>query len=332
MPQVPLYDRARDWEKAARDERDSYPYIRLLNELSFQAELRYSDYLQYRDDGLFLTRLQHWLDNVPQAKHQQALFRLLSHLIFIDELQMTALYRDAFRRVIAPWLFDVVPEIDDLLRADTPDRQRQFLMDYQIVSITESFSMSRLLAANDLHGITRPIVLGQKKTHLLAQISDLPATLKGLVVCEDIVGTGKQAGKVLRALESAIPPAWRVLFVPLITFEEGIENIHKTYPTRADIQPVVVIPRRCCLKREPQEQEPFLFKLIRGLARNLAARVLEPDSQFDDPPKDAFGYQGTGGLIVTCHNSPNNTLPLIHHKAPTWNPLFRRVHHKERAS
>ena len=331
MPKADLYNRARDWENAARDERDTYPYIHLLNELSFQSELRYSDYLQYRDEGLFLTRLENWLDNLPTAKHQQALFRLLSHFIFIDELQMTALYRDAFRRVIAPWLHETSPTIDELLRPDTGEQQRQALMEYQVVSITESFTVNTLLTANDLHGIPRPLILGRRKTQIISQIGDLPTTLKGLIVCEDIVGTGKQAGKALNALEEAMPPGWRALFVPLILFEEGLGNIHRTWRTRAEIRPVVVIPKQCCLKDAPHDYEPYLFKYVRGLIRNTSRRVLEAYGEFDDPPKNPFGYEGSGGLVVTCHNAPNNTLPLIHHRAPSWRALFRRVHHKERA-
>jgi hypothetical protein len=47
----------------------------------------------------------------------------------------------------------------------------------------------------------------------------------------------------------------------------------------------------------------------------------------DDPPTHAFGFERCGSLVVTFHNTPNNTLPLIHHKSDRWEPLFRRIHH-----
>jgi hypothetical protein len=68
--------------------------------------------------------------------------------------------------------------------------------------------------------------------------------------------------------------------------------------------------------------------MVRGIVKNTAQRVLKAEDEFDDPPTDPFGYEDSGELIVTCHNAPNNTLPLIHHKAPLWKPLFRRLHHK----
>jgi hypothetical protein len=150
------------------------------------------------------------------------------------------------------------------------------------------------------------------------------------VLCEDIVGTGKQAGKILRALEDRAPARWRFLFVPLIAFESGIDNLRNNFGLRTVVRPLITLPRTQCLTDEAQAAEPEVFKFVRGIINKTAPRVMERADQFDDPPTNPFGYEGTGGIIVTCHNAPNNTLPLIHHKAPAWDPLFRRLHHKER--
>lgn len=331
MAKARLYRLVREWQDAIRDPRDAHPYVALLDDLAFQAELRFCDYVQYQQDGPFLVRLELWLANSAENREQQAQLRLLEHLVFVDDLQMTALYRDAFRRVISPWLSDPQAPILDLLAADHSDRQRELLAEYQVASITESFDVGLLKKASDLHGIPRPVIFGPDERRAIATYDTLDPRIAGCVICEDIVGTGRQAGRVLQAIEARAPAHWRFLFVPLIAFEDGVRNLRNDYRLRTTIRPVITLPRSQCLRREPHAGEPEIFKVVRGIINKTADRVTERADQFDDPPGDPFGYEGTGGIIVTCHNAPNNTLPLIHHKAPAWNPLFRRLHHKERS-
>ena len=202
---------------------------------------------------------------------------------------------------------------------------------FRLLLSAESCDLGLLLKANDLSGLARPIVLGPTVDHAVAEIARLcTRPLDGLVICEDIIGTGRQAGRILKAVETNAPVEWMLMFVPLIAFEAGLRNIQNNYARRSTVQPVVVLPEKQCLRREPLAHEPQLFKAIRGIVKKTTQLVLEPNDSLDDPPKDPFGYENSGGLLVTCHNSPNNSLPLIHHKAPMWNPLFRRLHHTER--
>ena len=137
MAQTQLYSKVRKWEASISDDRDYFPYKNLLDELCFQAELRYRDYQQYTEtDGLFLTRLNDWLNNVDSAKQQQALFKLLASLIFVDRGQMVALYRDAFRRIIVPWLDMATTQIDEMVSPDFIENRRAKLVRYQLASIT----------------------------------------------------------------------------------------------------------------------------------------------------------------------------------------------------
>jgi len=320
----------REWEQQITDHRDHYDFTNLLDEIAYQADARFSDYIQYQQDRSFLMCLEEWLENLPKTAHKQALLKLFAHLVFIDDDQMTALYRDAFRRVIGPWISLPTPTIDEMLAPNYEHEQRRTLSKFQIAALTESCDPGLLLKASDLTGLPRPILLGPTAQHAKAAIEQLPSGMAGLIACEDIIGTGKQAGKILKAVESHAPPSWRILFVPLIAFEAGIENLTKRHLKRTSVQPVVVLPSAACLRRDPNPKEPHLFKMIRGLVKSTAERVLRVDDEFDDPPTDPFGYEDSGGLIVTCHNAPNNTLPLIHHKSPEWRPLFRRLHHKER--
>ena len=41
-------------------------------------------------------------------------------------------------------------------------------------------------------------------------------------------------------------------------------------------------------------------------------------------PYTPFGYKRTGGLVVMHSNTPDNSLPVIHHESDTWAPIFKR--------
>ena len=99
--------------------------------------------------------------------------------------------------------------------------------------------------------------------------------------------------------------------------------------SRFTISPILEVSSGTCLGDGESAVEPPEFAAIRALVKATASRVLAPFDADDDPPKDAFGYKSSGAMLVTCHNCPNNTLPMIHHRAPKWNPLFRRIHHSK---
>jgi hypothetical protein len=152
----------------------------------------------------------------------------------------------------------------------------------------------------------------------------------GLIIFEDFVGTGKQAGRVLTEIKHLVAPHWKVLFIPLLVLKKGLKTLTKALEESGIlVDPVWVVPSSSCLFEKPLHREPPDFKRIRALAKQTRRRVLEQYGSLDDPPSNPFGYKGSGALLVTCHNTPNNSLPLIHHRAPEWSPLFRRLHHSK---
>jgi len=121
----------------------------------------------------------------------------------------------------------------------------------------------------------------------------------------------------------------RVLFSPLLILEDGLGSLRRRFEGNGiDIEPVVVIPRTACVKTRPQKGEPHDMKRIRSLVLSTATRVLKRLDAFSPRVRNSFGYGGGGALLVTAHNAPNNSLPIIHRKAPEWAPLFRRLDHR----
>lgn len=326
-----LYKLARKWEKQTRlDPRNHFPFQSLLEETLFHAGLRFIDYIQYRSEGEFPTRLRNWLHNVSEDRDKKALFELLPYIFFIDRKQMLSLYRDAYRRIVIPFISKGTFCADDMLSIDYGKKVISLLRQYRLYSITESFDNPDFIHANDLTGLPKPLILGEDKEKVAMMLPKPNKGLQGLIVFEDFAGTGKQSKEVLIEVKHNIPDEWRLLFVPLIILERGLRTLREESKLSSlAIEPALVVSELSCIHEQAVAGEPPEFKRVRAVVKSTASRVLERLDDNDDPPFHPFGYKGLGALVVTCRNTPNNTLPLIHHRAPDWIPLFRRIHHSK---
>lgn len=331
QPKKFLYELASQFEEEARvGPRDSFQYRRTLDDILFQAELRFSDYVQFQDTlGEFPVRLREWLLNTSSAREQKILLKLLGRIFFIDRSQSFSLCRDAYRRVIIPWLgYGSAP--DDFLAAGYHRVLLSTLREYPLFSVTESFYFSDFRNVNNLIGLQKPTILDEQVRRIETQLGTLSPQTKGLIILEDVVGSGKQASRALAQVKRVAPPEWRILFVPLLMLEEATQRLSSLQSELLTIRPVLLIANEHSVQTDPHQGEPSDFKMIRSLVNKTASRVIEPLDSDDDAPENAFGFNGSGAMVVAYRNTPNNTLPLIHHQAPHWKPLFRRVHHARR--
>jgi hypothetical protein len=316
------------WEQQGRNHHDKFDYRGTLDEVSFHADLRYHEYAQFSAEGDFHARLWQWIGNLADEAQQRLLFQLLSKLLFIDRAQLRSLYKDAYRRIVTPWLCDDLFGPSAQLAADYASRVRDQLRRFALRSITPSFDFNEFLHVNDLIGLPKPIALGEDPIRARAQIPQVNSRTSGIVVLEDFVGTGHQAATVLKEVIAAAKQNCRMLFVPLVVLEDGADLIAREIAPVV-FRPALVIPRSVGIPSSPEDGEPADVKAMRSLINVTGARVLERLSDEDDPPTNPFGYGGQGAMVVTSHNTPNNTLPLVHHRAPGWTPLFRRLHHSK---
>jgi hypothetical protein len=326
-----LYEIVRKWERSARIETgDKYPYQSVLDEVLFHSDLRFDDYLQFQDAGPFSKRLKLWLDNLYDENHKKILFRFLEHIVFIDKSQMLSLYRDSFRRMIVPWIAERHLSTNDMLNADYKIKVISSLKRYKLLTITESFCISDLLRTNDIVGMNKPIIIGEERKKLIDLLPIRNKSCRGLIIFEDFVGTGNKALKILEKIAQKTPSKWKLLFIPLIILEKGYNFLEKVRSiSKFQIKPILVVPNASCISRDWSKGENRDFVFMRPIINITAKRVLEKLNNLDDAPKDPFGYKGSGAFVIAYHNTPNNSLPLIHHKSPSWSPLFRRLHHSK---
>jgi hypothetical protein len=326
MNKEQLYETILSWEEdGRRDARDSYPYMSVLRDIDFHDSTRFHQYQQFSNqDGPFSTRLLNWMDNVSHDPERKALLKLLSQVSFIDTAQMHCLYRDAFRRIIVPWLLGS-ESIEDRMSVDRPQLICEQVSRTSILSITDSMKVSDFCQVNDLPA-PKPIVLGEDEV-IAQEILRMAHLSKTILVLEDFVGSGRQARKILNISSDLSNGLSRILFVPMIILNSGADSYISDPIPRVTVKAVHVIPGDECVSREMQPGERDEHQAIRAIVLATEDRVLQPSGDTDDPPRNAFGYSSSGSLVVTAHNVPNNTLPLIHHQNAAWRALFRRLHH-----
>jgi len=158
----------------------------------------------------------------------------------------------------------------------------------------------------------------------------LEAFLKGnidrIVLLEDFVGSGSQIAPAIQFLES-LGHRLPTLLVPLIICPAGkVASTAwcKTNPSLT-VSPIIELQAHEFLGANPVANEPPVFTALRQIVTDTYPQVLDGADPYVSKTYTAFGFRGTGSLVVLATNCPDNTLPLVHFKSGTWSPLFPRA-------
>lgn len=277
----------------------------------------------------FRARLLGWLENLNDQADQKALYRLLPLVFFLGPREMESLYRTAYNNQVGRWLIDQA-EIEFDGRELGPQLQEAVESTW-FCPITDSMRINAFYHLNNIVGVDlRP------DWRSLAKFADPDKVeqyihakgFRRIVLLEDFVCTGSQIGDaVLYAAQ--LPSKIPILVVPLIvgptamTLAAEIESLHE----HVRFSPVLELDREQFITSARTPQENSICQEIRVIAlktfdRLKAGLTAKELAKLYSP----FGFPGTeGGLIVLYTNSPDNTLPLIHHRSREWEPLFPRA-------
>ena len=140
-----------------------------------------------------------------------------------------------------------------------------------------------------------------------------------------------RAGAVIRALVNevqvsiySVPMARSFLLV--VPPEKSIQLARLSFQGKdIDFTPILKLNQTAFISETPQPDEKELTKTIRKIANRtylLVSNGVLPDNK--TPPYHPFGWQQVGGVVIMYSNTPDNTLPMYHHRSSTWDPLFPR--------
>ncbi len=319
-------------------------YSFILNQIEHYAARDWKVYLpsEYSEfNPNYLERLARWVGNLSSDVDQQLLLEYAAFISFFGHDDFSALYRTAFNGEILRWIAQQVGATFDPGGPDEFAQIVRYQADHKtwFCPVTDSMDINEFCKVNHLQGVGhRPafaplqtlaeeagnpnVEIMENLKHYMARPNPEHATeLERLVLLEDIVGSSTQCIKALRWAVQGLGK--HVLFVPLILCPNGVQALRdeeKKWNGRLAVRPVVQLHRRDLLGPERQSHAGFpRAEAMEDLARRCSAGVLAR--------LDPFGYKKTGCSIATFANTPDNTLPVVHHKPRNggWEPLFPRV-------
>lgn len=341
---VRQWDQAASPDSAIADARYSY----ILDQLEHHAVREWKVYLPTAQHPNFrpnyMDRLARWVSNIASEDDQKLLLEYAGYISFFSHDDFVALYRTAFDREVLGWVAKQLGcriEGGPLSHFDSTVRRH---VNYQtwFCPVTDSMDINEFCKVNHLVGISsKPAFAslqrlaeesGQPNPEILRNLRHCMACpnqnqqgpqlpLQRLVLLEDIVGSGNQCIKAVRwAAENLGIP---VLFIPLILCPNGVaalRNEERRLQGSLTVRPIVELQRGDLLGPERQNDPGWpISQQLENLARRCSVAAL--------PNVNPFGYDQTGCSVATFANTPDNTLPIVHHKPATaaWEPLFPRV-------
>lgn len=342
-----LYNAIEDLDAASR-------FGSVLDRLEWFGTNEWAMYLpaQHPDQSTqYMTRLAEWVGNMEADEDRKLLLEFALHLAFFSHADLCSLYRTAFSGPITRWVIE-----QERLTLDQPDFQKRLQEELHhrawYCPVTDSMDINEFYHVNHIVGVKhRPGFALLKmldrpggdeapdaETRLLKNLKNYindtnplasAPPLRRLVLLEDFVGSGTQAAGALEwAAKNLDLP---ILFVPLVICAPGalkLSKLAEKYVSNLRISPVLKLGECDLLgpKRSGVEGIPNAER-IETLARDTFERVAGgPHTDSHLAPHTPFGFEETGSYFLSYSNTPNNTMPLIHHKPSVggWRPLFPR--------
>lgn len=322
----------------------------ILDQLDYHATKEWRVYLPAENplfNPSYIERLAAWVGNMTVEADQKLLLKYAARISFFSHDDFAALYRTAMDREISRWVASQIAvrlepagwqSFHELIEREI-HRHTWFCPITDSMDINEFYKVNHLKGVGHRPGFATLEMLATREGNLIPQLSENvrrymanPSSepldprrrcppLKRIVLLEDIVGSGSQCRDAIRwAVANLGTP---VLFVPLILCPNGVQALRDEEALSGGmltVRPVIELRRNDLLGPERQGEPGWP---IAADVEDLARRTVV---DLGIHPLDAFGYRETGCSLTTFSNTPDNTLPIVHHKRNgSWEPLFPRI-------
>jgi len=308
-------------------------YLKIDRKIQFLSDYLYADFEPtfgaYPD---FYSRLAKWITNVTSDDDQKLLFKLVPRIFYLGREEFNCLHRTAYNTAIKNWLIEI-----GNLTFDNQDYLKylsQAMEDTWFCPVTDSFRINQFYHLNQISTkhTFRPDWRSLRKFGDINKIIlyIIKNNVKQIVLLEDFVGSGTQCvGPIKFACDLITEAAskqvnLKILFVPLIIFPVGLDKINKSlvsnYPNFS-IKPIIEVKLSEIINKEAEDSNDELKPFVDMIERSFT--LVKGDTTMP-MGIEKFGYKNTGGLVVMCTNTPNNSLPIIFYESNSWSPLFKR--------
>jgi hypothetical protein len=310
-----LTELPQEWDFPGEDSPLPEESITLLNYLSRKV---FNDYepTQFHP---FRARLLDWINNLSDPLDQQMLLSLLLDVFYVGRREFEALFRSAYRGPISRWILDASDL--DVFSPNLAASIQVFADDLWICPVSDSLRINSFLKVNGLK--SKDVRSDWRSLRRLGDAEKIRGyvsskEIKGLVLLEDFVGSGRQATAAVKFAATSLPDL-PILFCPLVVCPKGDRALIELTNGLKNVQydPVVVLPDDVVLNFEKSlgtgatRVDHFLKRIMPSLQTTSVEFM--------------YGFEETDAKVVLFSNCPNNTLPIFHHESDQWNPLFPRV-------
>ena len=335
-----------------------------LPSLQALARYKYDEYVRFEPGRRFIESLATWLAQFDtKAERTVALSVLRRRLVFVSEREMRHLVRSLYEHHLKPALRERVAEqigvpgyavrqiesskkfqelgqrtlylalsdgarIDELRRSTRGLGNEQVFQTYQVSA--EKFNDMRKALRRELDALG----------------SDAPDTFQSVVLVDDFAGSGKS---ILRTTPKGDSTGRLQNFADIMTMNPDLfdgDNTSVTIclliatsqaeahlraslesfpsPPWADMPRVVIVQRLRPGERIDDDSEPEFAATLRARYRR---EVLFDKNKAVGGDSDSyiFGFGACGLMLVLPHNTPNNSVYLLHEERGNYVALFPRA-------
>ncbi len=327
----------------------------MLDRLEWFGEHEWAEYLPAQHpthSSQYMNRLAEWIGNVEAEKDRKLLLEYAMSVAFFSHADFCSLYQTALLGPITRWVVEheglSLDDSDFQMRlheelhhctwycpiTDSMDINEFYHVNHIVgVSHRPGFALLKMLDQSNNDGATSNVssrLMDNLKNYIVNPNPRVSApALKRLVLLEDFVGSGTQAAGALEwaAKNLQLP----ILFVPLIICSPGklkLQKLAQKYSSTLRISPLLNLEECDLLGPKRKGVEGISnADLLEVLASDTFEQVAGgPHTDSRIAPHTPFGFEETGSYFVSHSNTPNNTMPMIHHcpEAGCWRPLFPR--------
>ena len=306
---------------------DGLKYVSLNTFIQFLSNNLFLDYepcLGPHPD--FIYRLNKWLNNVDNDEEQKLLFELISKIFYIGREEFISLHKTAYNTICKNWILELVD-----FKFDKHDYNK--ILEDELAScwfcpITDSFRVNQFYHINNITSIQtfRPDWRSLKRFGDVEKIKQYIKSnnIKSIVLLEDFVGTATQSIPVLK-FAAELDPEIKVLFIPMIVYPIGYENIKRSLASYSNfsMKPIIKIDNDYLINNTSAPANSF-NKIYSDLCKKIYDNIKASLGSKITDKIETFGYKNTGGITVMYTNTPNNSIPILFVESSKWSPLFKR--------